>query len=69
MFYIPFVRTLKARSERVFTRVSHHVQVDELGVEHSVDVEEEVPQENSLNYTPIGNYKWYVFVLCQPYAC
>ncbi|KAJ3554580.1 hypothetical protein NM688_g3029 [Phlebia brevispora] len=53
MFYVPFVRTLRMKSETTVKTVK------ETTVEGNVvAVEEEVPQEQVLKYLAEGNYKW-----------
>jgi hypothetical protein len=46
------------QSNATVGRASTHTQVDDEGVEHVVEVVEDIPKENVLNYTPVGNYKW-----------
>ncbi|EKM55819.1 uncharacterized protein PHACADRAFT_256707 [Phanerochaete carnosa HHB-10118-sp] len=60
MFWVPLVRTLRQRSEKMVRRL---VDVEK-EVEGSIvteAVEEEVPQEEVMKYVPEGNYKWSTF--------
>lgn len=63
MFYIPFVHTLKLRSEAVFVRNVTGVKTDAEGNGAVIDVEE-VPYEKVIAYIPEGNSKWYVCMRC-----
>ncbi|CDO74863.1 hypothetical protein BN946_scf185004.g13 [Trametes cinnabarina] len=58
MFYVPFIRTLKPRSEEVVNRTKEEVVKTEDGKEEVVKVTEEVPREKVLKYIAEGNYKW-----------
>ncbi|KII88819.1 hypothetical protein PLICRDRAFT_124950 [Plicaturopsis crispa FD-325 SS-3] len=59
MFYIPFIRTLKAQSTTVVRRTHYEVKVVEGSEEPEiVETVEEIPQEQVLKYLPTGNHKW-----------
>ncbi|KAI8998976.1 PhoD-like phosphatase-domain-containing protein [Trametes punicea] len=58
MFYVPFVRTLKPRSEEVVNQTREEVVVKEDGSTEVVKHVEEVPREKVVKYIAEGNYKW-----------
>ncbi|CAA7270163.1 unnamed protein product [Cyclocybe aegerita] len=59
MFYIPFIHTLRPRSEEAFnTTVS--VSLSEDGTE-TIQKIEQVPFERAISYIPNGNSKWSTF--------
>ncbi|KAJ8469010.1 hypothetical protein ONZ51_g9274 [Trametes cubensis] len=58
MFYVPFIRTLKPRSEEVVNRTREEVIIKEDGNMEVVKHVEEVPREKVLKYIAEGNYKW-----------
>ncbi|KAI0781324.1 PhoD-like phosphatase-domain-containing protein [Trametes elegans] len=58
MFYVPFIRTLKPRSEEVVNKTREEVVVLEDGSTEVVKHVEEVPRERVLKYIAEGNYKW-----------
>ena len=60
MFYVPFIRTLKPRSEEVVNRTREEVVINEDGTKEVVKHVEEVPREKVLKYIAEGNYKWCV---------
>lgn len=60
MFWVPLIRTLRDKSERMVKRLVE-VQKEAEGDVVSEVVEEEVPQEEVLKYVPEGNYKWSTF--------
>ena len=60
MFYVPFIRTLKPRSEEVVNRTREEVIIKEDGNMGVVQHVEEVPREKVLKYIAEGNYKWCV---------
>lgn len=60
MFYIPFVRTLRMKSEGVVYKNKTVVTIAENGTEVISTSVEEVYQEQVLKYLPAGNFKWCV---------
>ncbi|KAH9890706.1 PhoD-like phosphatase-domain-containing protein [Cubamyces lactineus] len=58
MFYVPFIRTLKPRSEEVVNRTKEEIVINEDGTKEVVKHVEEVPREKVLKYIAEGNYKW-----------
>ncbi|KAI0637350.1 PhoD-like phosphatase-domain-containing protein [Trametes polyzona] len=58
MFYVPFIRTLKPRSEEVVNKTREEVVVLEDGTQEVVKYVEEVPREKVIRYIAEGNYKW-----------
>ena len=60
MFYVPFVRTLRPRSEAVVNKTREEVIVAEDGSKEVIQYVVEVPKEKVLKYIGEGNYKWYV---------
>ncbi|KAI0373348.1 hypothetical protein BV20DRAFT_963192 [Pilatotrama ljubarskyi] len=58
MFYVPFIRTLKPRSEEVVNKTREEVVVKEDGAQEVVKYVEEVPREKVIKYIAEGNYKW-----------
>ncbi|KAL7283083.1 hypothetical protein ACG7TL_002507 [Trametes sanguinea] len=58
MFYVPFIRTLKPRSEEVVNRTREEVVKTEDGKVEVVKIVEEVPREKVVKYIAEGNYKW-----------
>lgn len=60
MFYVPFVRTLRMKSDALVMRKQVNATNDTAEL---VSASEEVPQELVLKYLPIGNYKW-CFRIC-----
>ncbi|KAH9951414.1 PhoD-like phosphatase-domain-containing protein [Amylocystis lapponica] len=55
MFYVPFVRTLKMKSEGVVQQIKKVAADTET---EETEIIEEVPQEQVLKYLPLGNHKW-----------
>ena len=60
MFYVPFVRTLRPRSEAVVNKTREEVIVNEDGSKEVIQYVVEVPKEKVIKYIGEGNYKWYV---------
>jgi len=58
MFYVPFFRTLQARSEEVVKKAREVLTVAEDGTNHTTTVYEEMPREEVVEYIATGNYKW-----------
>ncbi|GBE82560.1 hypothetical protein SCP_0409440 [Sparassis crispa] len=58
MFYVPFVRTLRPRSEGVVRQTRDVVRTLENGTVVNATETEEVPQELVLRYIAPGNHKW-----------
>ncbi|KAJ3490705.1 hypothetical protein NLJ89_g11411 [Agrocybe chaxingu] len=59
MFYIPFIHTLRPRSEEAFNRTVS-VSLSEDGTE-TIQKTEQVPFERAISYIPKGNSKWSTF--------
>ena len=60
MFYVPFVRTLRPRSEAVVNKTREEVIVAEDGTTEVIQYVVEVPKEKVIKYIGEGNYKWSV---------
>ena len=60
MFYVPFVRTLRPRSEAVVNKTREEVIVAEDGTKEVIQYVVEVPKEKVIKYIGEGNYKWFV---------
>jgi alkaline phosphatase D len=58
MFYVPFLRTLRMRSEEVVQRNRTRIVTNNEGVEDVITIVDEIPQERVMKYLPIGNHKW-----------
>ncbi|EIW60738.1 uncharacterized protein TRAVEDRAFT_146378 [Trametes versicolor FP-101664 SS1] len=58
MFYVPFIRTLKPRSEEVVNKTREEVVLLEDGTQEVVKHVDEIPRENVIRYIAEGNYKW-----------
>lgn len=58
MFYVPFFRTLKPRSEEVVNKTREEVVVLEDGTQEVRKYVEEIPREKVIRYIAEGNYKW-----------
>ncbi|KAI0350094.1 hypothetical protein OH77DRAFT_1431373 [Trametes cingulata] len=58
MFYVPFIRTLKPRSEEVVNKTREEIVVKEDGTQEVLKYVEEVPREKVIKYIAEGNYKW-----------
>lgn len=62
MFYIPFVRTLRLKSENVVRKITGWAMPDTSDGEGKglEAIYEDVPQERVMKYIAKGNYKWFV---------
>ncbi len=60
MFYVPFIRTLRLRSEEVVNKTVEEVLVAEDGTKEVMQYNLEVPKEKVIRYIGEGNYKWSV---------
>ncbi|TBU46997.1 PhoD-like phosphatase-domain-containing protein [Dichomitus squalens] len=58
MFYVPFIRTLRPRSEEVVNKTVEEVLVAEDGTKEVLQYVVEVPKEKVIKYIGEGNYKW-----------
>ncbi|PIL30470.1 hypothetical protein GSI_07169 [Ganoderma sinense ZZ0214-1] len=58
MFYVPFIRTLRPRSEQVVNKTVEEVLVAEDGTKEVLQYVVEVPKEKVIRYIGEGNYKW-----------
>jgi alkaline phosphatase D len=58
MFYVPFIRTLRMRSDEVVRTVRTLNKPNIDGIEDTVATVEEIPRERVLKYIASGNYKW-----------
>ena len=58
MFYVPFVRTLRPRSEEVVNKTVQEVLIAEDGTKEVMQYVVEVPKEKVIAYIGEGNYKW-----------
>ncbi|KAI0956901.1 hypothetical protein AcW1_005469 [Taiwanofungus camphoratus] len=58
MFYVPFIRTLRMKSEGIVHKRREVVSLGENGTSEVTTVTEEIPQELVLKYVGKGNYKW-----------
>lgn len=60
MFYVPFIRTLKPRSEEVVNKTREEVVLLEDGTQEVIKHVDKIPRENVIRYIAEGNYKWCV---------
>jgi alkaline phosphatase D len=58
MFYVPFIRTLRMRSDEVVRTMRTQNKPNIEGIEDTVAMVEEIPRERVLKYIASGNYKW-----------
>lgn len=63
MFYMPFIRTLRPRSEEVVNKTKEEVTVAEDGTKEAWQYLVEIPKEKVIRYIGEGNYKWSVNIL------